>query len=288
MAYYPFLHTQVNRDSSSGSAAASSYFTDELDKSSPATSFDLPADSEPVLRYTLTEINNLNGADTEADQMLEGRTSDSSAAIERTAQAAFQQSHTSQQLHPKEPLHPLPMELDKPFENTISSHPQLNRGSPSLLFNQGSSASSQPYQPEELANTVFQEHMHQGIEHDAGDDDYEEPNPQDDGIYRCPSCLTSYKARSALARHRRATLATILNHLSSPSHVCCHALLKCVDLSAGPLRLLVCSEPRCTMTTGRLDAMKLHVMRTHGRQYTSAKRKTYTLQSVQNMMGSQD
>ena len=298
MAYYPsFPRIQINESSSSDSATPN-YFTDELSKSSPATSFDLPEDFP--LRYTLSEIN--KGIDSDAEQMLENaesQTSNSSAAIERATLVAFQSfaSESSQESHipprsqPRE-LHSLPMDLDEPFESTTSSQGRSSFSSPSLLFSGGSS-SSEHYQPEQLVNcvdptvesTVSQERMHQVTnEYDADDDDYDEPIAKDDGIYQCPSCLTKYKTRKAFTRHRDATLATILNHLPSPIS---SKLLKCLNFSAGPARVFLCSEPRCTKTAGRLDLMKKHVKDNHGCKYTTATREIYTLKMLQDKIGIQ-
>jgi hypothetical protein len=299
MAYYQsFLLSRVNRQvdgaSSSDTPATPNYSTDELESSTPATSIGLPECSP--LRCTMTEIN--MGVETDAEQASEdpeSQTSVSSATFDRLQQTAFQSlassqgSQASPQSQPQEPPSSLQMGLDIPWEDTVSSQPQTSIESPNLLFIDGSSAPPQHFQrhiadsvshqkrvldniTEEEGDMEFQSsckrpRRHQDAsEYDADDDDEEEPNVQDDEKFNCPCCPKKYGTCRALTRHRRSI---------SPK------LLKCLDLSAGPLDVFFCSEPGCKVSSARLDAIRRHVTRAHHREYNAIR---YSVETLRKMM----
>jgi hypothetical protein len=94
-----------------------------------------------------------------------------------------------------------------------------------------------------------------------GDDEMEpHPHPQaptsSSNGNQCPCCFRIFSKSSALSRHR---------HCVSPRHLNSQRDWDCLDFSAGPLTVYLCSQPGCTrfQFAGRRDVLERHVKSAH-------------------------
>jgi hypothetical protein len=272
-----------------------------LEESLLATSIGLPERSAPIF-HTLAEL-----VDSDTEQMTEdpdSQTSFTSSTFDKLQREAYELFLSSQEYQATPPGTPpgtppsLNMTLDVPWENTSEHRTQR----PDISFSNGSSTSLPLFYRDELArnsmdyaadSTVHRQKRALPDHTDDGDgdmqfqtsckrprmpqdtdednDDQEQSRAQGSGGLRCPCCGRHFTLRKALDRHRRSISRT---------------LLKCLDLSPGPLSIYHCSEPGCTYSSDRLDATKRHVEEKHHYAYTPSDDTTekYSIEKLRGMM----